>query len=149
MLPPPIVHRFTLEGESYCLSGWTRGAERRIHAQYALALGPAASTLDAIDGGNLYDEAVAAECLTEAPDYWWDTVPPAPGSNGTPRRVITCDRIPPALWRAFRAEVAQFLRLLFPGPAADAAPGAPAGAADPVPVASTEVVATGLRGRAE
>jgi hypothetical protein len=149
MLPPPLEHRFTLEGETYCLTGWTRGGERRIHAQYALALGPQPATLEAIDGGSLYDEAVAAECLREAPDYWWTQAPPAAGSNGLPQRVFNCDRIPAGLWRDFREEVAKFLAKIFQRPTPDVRADAPAGAGDPPAMAAPEALAPGLRGRAE
>jgi hypothetical protein len=145
----PIEHRFTLEGDAYCLKEWTRGQERRMRAGYALAISAGPQTLEEIDGIDLWAEAVARECLTEAPPLWWETLPAVAGDNGTPRRLITTEQIPRALWEAFRGEVNRFLEAIFPAPAALAA--SPAGPGPDLQgvVESPETVPAVFRGRAE
>jgi hypothetical protein len=149
MLPSPIEHRFVIEGEAYRLVEWTRGGERRLRAEYAIALAPAMAALDAIDGANLYAEAVARECLKEAPEVFWESRPATAGINGTPTRVVTLEHVPRALWERFRAEVDVFIGKIFPAlsPEPPAAP--PAGPGEPVAVAAPETVSPVLRGRAE
>jgi len=149
MLPPPIEHRFVLDGEPYLLREWDRGGERRLRADYAMAIAAAPTVLESIDGANLYAEAVARECLKEAPDLFWETLPPAAGSNGTPRRVVTLEHVPRALWEQFRQGVDQFLGKIFPPLSTELGP---APAPDPGPalgVAPLETVSPMLRGRAE
>jgi hypothetical protein len=150
MIPPtPYEHRFTLDGDTYCLVGWTRGADRRIRSEYAMAIAAAPQVLDAIDGADLYAEAVAHECLTEAPDLFWETRPAVPGVNGTPTRVVSLERVPLDLWERFREEVGTFVKVFRPGPTE--VPGvAPApGPGDADAVAALETVPPRLRGRAE
>jgi hypothetical protein len=148
MLPPPITRRFVLEGHPYCLVEWTRGGWRRIRTEQALAYAVVPGILEALDGANLFAEAVARECLKEAPALWWDEQP-AGMQNGTPRRVITFERIPHALWDAFYQEVDAFVAEVFRRPAApsDAAP--PAVPAEPTHLAPAETVPAVFRGRAE
>jgi hypothetical protein len=149
MLPPPIEHRFTIDHEPYLLLEWDRGGERRIKADYAMAIAAAPSVLEAIDGANLYAEAVARECLREAPALFWETRPAAATQNGTPTRVVSVEHIPRALWERFRTEVDAFLAQIFPPlPAAPVAAPDP-GPADAVPVAAAETVPAMFRGRAE
>ena len=61
MLPTPIEHRFLIDGDPYLLVEWTRGGERRIRAEYAMAIAAAPGVIDTLDGANLYAEAVARE----------------------------------------------------------------------------------------
>jgi hypothetical protein len=149
MLPPPIEHRCTIDHETYVLLEWDRGGERRIKADYAMAIAAAPSVLEAIDGANLYAEAVARECLREAPDVFWELRPAAASQNGTPKRVVTLEHIPRALWELFRKEVDAFLAQIFP--ALPAAPGAAPdpGPADALSVAAPQTVSAVFRGRAE
>jgi hypothetical protein len=149
MLPKPIEYEFEIDHEHYRLVEWDRGAERRIRADYALAIAAAPQVMQSMDGANLYAEAVARECLRDAPEIFWDTLPALAGHNGTTRRVVTLEHIPRALWELFREEVDRFLALIFPPlPTTVAAP-SPAGPDDPVPVASAETVPPLFRGRAE
>lgn len=147
--PTRREHRFTLEGQSYCLVGWTRGADRRIRAEYAMAIAAAPAVLDVIDGQDLYAEAVARECLTEAPEIFWEMRPAAADQNGTATRVPTFDAIPLDLWEAFRTEVQTFIALFRPTTPAvtPLAPDAGEGGSDAV--APPETVSPRLRGRAE
>lgn len=148
MFPARREHRFTLDGEPYCLVGWTRGADRRIRAEYAVGIAAAPAVLDAVDGADLYAEAVARECLTEAPEIFWETRPAAAGQNGMPSRVATFDNVPLALWDAFRKEVETFVALFRPAPAADVALVADAGEAGPDAVAVAQTVPARPVGRA-
>lgn len=149
MIPAPIEHRFTLEGESYLLREYQRAGQRRIRAEYAQALAVAPQVLDAIDGLSLWAEAIARECLVEAPDLWWTDVPAHAQQNGQPKRVITTDRIPQQLWNAFVKEVNSFEELMFPPDPAVV----PAAVADSPreshDVAPPQTVPAPLRGRAE
>jgi hypothetical protein len=150
MLPQPIDYTFDIDGQHYRLVDWDRGGERRIRADYALAISAVPTVLETIDGASLYAEAVARECLREAPDVFWDPVPVTEArSNGTPRRVVNVDRVPRALWQAFREEVDRFLGQLFPSVQPAVAPVPPEREADPAPVAPLETVPAVFRGRAE
>lgn len=149
MLPAPIEHRFIIDGEPYLLVEWTRGGERKIKIDYAISLTPAPTVLESIDGANLYAEAVARECLKEAPAIFWETRPAVAGANGTPSRVVTLDQIPRRLWDQFRTEVDMFLQKLFPPTNADLDVASGASPAEPVSVAAAETVSPVLRGRAE
>lgn len=149
MLPSPIEHRFQIDHEPYCLVEWDRGGERKIRMEYAMAIAAAPSVIEAMDGINLYAEAVARVCLREAPDIFWETRPAVAGANGTPTSVVTFDHVPRALWEAFRKEVDAFLALIFP-----ALPAEPESASarrpDESPVlAAAQAVSPVLRGRAE
>jgi hypothetical protein len=149
MLPAPLEHRFTLDGEPYHLVEWTRGQERRIRAWYIEAIAPNPAMLENLDGADLYVEAVARECLREAPGVWWQDVPAPAGQNGTPGKVFTTERVPRALWVAFRKEADLFLGLLFPdAPAVLDRPDA-GRRTEPDAVAPLEVVPAVFRGRAE
>ena len=148
--PQPYEHRFVLDGDSYLLVGWTRGGDRRINAAYALAIAAVPGLmLDAVDGNNLYTEAVARECLKEAPDLFWESVPPPAGTNGTATRVVTFEQVPIQLWERFRKEVDAFVAHFRPVPAS--VPGlAPAsGAGEPDAVAALETVPPRFSGRAQ
>jgi hypothetical protein len=148
--PHPYEHRFTLDGEPYRLVGWTRGGDRRINADYALALSTVPGlVLDAVDGGNLYAEAVSRECLTEAPDLFWESKPPAPGTNGTVTRVATFDQVPIQLWERFRTEVNAFVAQFRPVPGAVPGVAPDPGTAEPDAVAALDAVPPRLSGRAE
>lgn len=151
MSRPPLEHRFVIDGDPYCLVEYTtRGGERRIQEAFALRLAKAPSVIDALDGANLYAEAVAQECLKQAPESCWrlrttDDVP----NHWDARRVVSLDQYPLEHWAAFRREVDAFLaslpRLLPATPPSD--PGAlPADA--PV-VADPHEVPAVFRGRAE
>lgn len=149
MLPPPIEHVFAIDGHPYRLVEWTRGGERRIRLEYAMAIAAAPGVIDGMDGQSLYAEAVARECLVEAPDLFWQTQAPGASQNGTPRRVVTLEQVPRALWALFLVEVEAFLGKIFPSAPQDAVSSAPAGPGEPVAVATLEAVSPMLRGRAE
>ncbi|PWT77616.1 MAG: hypothetical protein C5B60_02380 [Chloroflexi bacterium] len=149
MLRAPIDYTFTIEGQRYRLVEWDRGGERRFRAEYALAIASAPDVLGGIDGQDLYTEAVARECLREAPDLFWTQRPPAAGSNGTLTRVPTFEHIPHALWEVFRQEVNTFLTQVFPPLPTTDPPAPPGGSADAVPVADAQAVPAVFRGRAE
>jgi hypothetical protein len=114
MLPVPLEHRFTINGDTYLLMEYTRGGERRLRQEYSMAIALAPGVIEAMDGADLYAEALARECLKEAPAIWWEEQPAQAGRNGTPARVITCEHIPRAVWVEFRREADYFLGLLFP-----------------------------------
>jgi hypothetical protein len=149
MLPAPIEHRFVIEGESYLLVEWTRGGEKRIRAEYAMAIAAAPTVIEAMDGADLYAEAVARECLKEAPPIFWQSLPTQASGNGAPRATITLDQVPRGLWEAFRREVDAFLGKIFPAVPAEPAPDYAAGAAESVAVEIAEAVPTVFRGRAQ
>lgn len=149
MLPKLIEHTFTLDGESYRLVEWDRGGERRLKAEYAMAIAPAPGVLENIDGGNLYAEAVARECLKEAPDIFWTTRPAQAGQNGTPSRVVSLEHVPRALWEQFRAEVDRFLGLIFPAAAAELVTDLERRPSEPQRLETVENLPTVFQGRAE
>lgn len=149
MVSAPIEHSFVIDGERYVLREWTRGGERRMRADYAIAISAAPQTLESLDGVDLWVEAVARECLIEAPALWWETLPVQTTQNGTPRRVVSTEHIPRAVWEAFRREVNHFLETIFPSPAATPEPASAPGAGLPDVVASPQAVPALLRGRAE
>src|SRR5215831_6598672 len=149
MLPSPIEHVFAIDGDHYRLVEWDRGGERRLRADYAMAIAAAPQVLEALDGADLYAEAVARECLKEAPDVFWEPLPAAASQNGTPRRVITLEHIPRALWGQFRGEVDAFLGKIFPSLPATPEPLPAPGPDDARAVAAPQTVSPGLRGRAE
>lgn len=168
MLPPEIDHHFTIDGEAYWLHEWSRAGLHRMRASWALDIAgnipalPGGSTLtplewsqhlsnviQAIDGADLWIEAVARECLKEAPPQWWDTLPGPAQSNGTVRRVVTFERISPPLWEAFSAEVNVFLTKQFRQPGTNPGAASQAGAAEPERLAPAQAVSPMLRGRAE
>jgi len=148
MLPKPVEYRFSLDNASYVLVEWDRGGEKRIRADYAMAIAAAPAVMESIDGADLYAEAVARECLREAPDIFWEIVPPMDARNGSSRRVVNLNHIPRALWQLFREEIDRFLGQIFPPLRAtiDAASGASAPESDPV--APAQAVSPLLRGRA-
>jgi hypothetical protein len=149
MLPPPMTHEWTMEGERYKLVEWTRGGEKRLRAEYAMAIAAAPAAIEAVDGQDLYLEAVARECLKEAPDVFWDTRPAQAQTNGTPLRVVTFEQVPRALWALFVVEVNAFLGKIFPAAAAEPQSVPSAGAATADSVAALETVSALPRGRAE
>jgi hypothetical protein len=149
LLPKPIEHRFTLDGEAYLLVEWTRGGERRFKTDYALAISQAPGVIEAMDGANLYAEAVARECLKEAPDLFWEPSSANATQNGATARRVTLEAVPRALWEAFRKEVDVFLGLIFPATPADAEAASGAGPDQSVAVAPAEAVSPVFRGRAE
>jgi hypothetical protein len=149
MLPKPIEYRFTIDDESYLLVEWNRGGERRLRADYALAIAAAPDLLESIDGANLYAEAVARECLKEAPPVFWQELPAPAAHNGTPRPVVSLEHIPRRLWEQFRKEVNAFLLLLFPTEPAALVTSLAGGAGDQNRLAPPENVPAVFRGRAE
>jgi hypothetical protein len=105
--------------------------------------------LETLDGQDLYAEAVARECLREAPELFWETRPAPGGANGASVRVPTFDQVPRRLWDQFREGVQAFLALIFPAVPATLEP-----LLEPVPgdagaVAPAQALPAGLRGRAE
>jgi hypothetical protein len=149
MLPAPIEHRFVIDGEPYVLVEWDRGQERRIRLDYAMAIAAAPTVIEPLDGNNLYAEAIARECLKEAPAIFWDLRPPAPGTNGTPVRVVSLEHVPRGLWEEFRKELDAFLARIFPAVSPEPGPATPAGPDEPPAMALAQTVPAVLRGRAE
>jgi hypothetical protein len=168
---PPLEHRYTLEGQPYCLREALFEGQRRIAQRYALsltlatpttdpvtgqplAIGDAqwaaySRTLEQVDGGNLYAKAVLQECLVEAPDFWWQVVPALPGSNGAATRTLTFAQITPGLWLAQRQEVEAFLQATFRADQPDDAPASGGGPQEPALVAGADPLPPVFRGRAE
>jgi len=149
MLPAPIEHRFRIDGEPYLLVQWDRGGDRRMKAEFAIAIAPAPGVIDTLDGQNLWREAVARECLREAPDLFWDARPAAATQNGLPYRVVSLDKIPMALWDLFAKEVDAFLALIFPAAPAESGGTPTPGDADALAVAGAQALPSVFRGRAE
>jgi hypothetical protein len=176
MLPTPLEHSYTLDGERYTLREAVMfEGQSRIQQYYALALAlmpgalhpetglpiatqeplwSAAATaysraLENISGATCYAKAVTQECLVEAPDLWWVPQPVTPGMNGTVRRVVTFKNVTAALWTQHFREVNTFLEAIFRGQAETSAPVAPGGAAEPDAVAPAQALTPVLRGRAE
>ena len=147
--PPPYEHRFRLDDEPYLLVGWSRAADRRIRADYAMGIAAAPAVLDVLDGADLYAECVARECLKEAPEFFWEMRPAAAGTNGQPTRVFTVEHVPLDLWERFRKEVDAFVGHFRPAPASVTPLAPDAGASEPDAVAVAEAVPPRLRGRAE
>ncbi len=122
----------------------TRAAERMGALARQLSL-----ILEALDGQDLYAEAVARECLREAPEVFW-TLRPAPGgANGQTVRVPTFEEVPRRLWDQFREGVNAFLALIFPAVPATAESVLTTGPGEPYAVATPEALSPVLRGRAE
>lgn len=149
MLPAIVEHVFTIEGEHYRLVEWDYGGEARIKLDYALAIAPAPTTLEAINGSSLYAAAVARECLKEAPEHFWSPRPAQAPLNGTPTRVITLEHCPRALWELLRKEIDAFLGKIFRELPAEPEHAGAAGPADAVGVAPLEAFPALPRGRAE
>jgi hypothetical protein len=125
MLPQPLRHRFTIDGELYCLEEYTRGGERRIQQQYAMSLsltGTTPAVMQTLDGDNLYLEAVARECLREAPAIFWEDLSSTGAQNGATMRGVTFEQVPHSLWVRFAKEVEAFLASLFQRTRQDLAP---------------------------
>ena len=149
MVPKPLDYRFRIDDDTYLLVQPTRGGDRRIRQQFALAIAAAPAVIDSMDGENLMVEAIAQECLKEAPPYFWQELPATASSNGQPRQVVNCDGVPLAVWELFRTEVLAFRAQCFPGYAAESPPVDAAGAEPAAGVATVETLPAILRGRAE
>src|SRR5215831_7881043 len=136
MPPAPMEHRYTIDGEAYCLREATMyEGQQRIQQYYALALtlqpgllhpdtgqpllptealwGSYRHALEATNGNALYVKAVIQECLVEAPDFWWVPQPVQPALNGTTRRVVTFKDVPWRIWQQQFREVNVFLDAIF------------------------------------
>ena len=172
MPPPPIEHRYSIEGQPYLLREATMfDGQQRIQQYYALALTlqpgllhpdtgqPLAATealwgsyrqaLETTNGNALYAKAVTQECLVEAPDFWWAAQPVQPGLTGTTRRVVTFKEVTGAVWQQHFQEVNTFLEAIFRAQPPTAAPAPPAGGDEPPVVAGAETLPAVFRGRAE
>lgn len=172
MPPPPIEHRYSIEGAAYCLREATMyEGQQRIQQYYALALtlqpglihpdtgaplpygealwGSYRHALEATHGNDLYAKAVTQECLVEAPEFWWAPQPVQPGLNGTTRRVVTFKEVSASVWRQQFREVNLFLEAIFRAQQDPIAPAPPGGAAEPPVVAPVETFSPVFRGRAE
>ena len=93
---PPIEHKKFGEHHEYTVKRYTRGGERRIMQGLALALASDSvqpGLLQALDGDSRYWEEVLKECLVDAPDYWWEAVPPPAGGNGASARRVTFEYV--------------------------------------------------------
>lgn len=111
MFPSP-AHRFLVDGHQFHFRKPSRAGERRIRLQTALALslqGVSPGLLEALDGDNLYMEAMLVEGLTEAPAHWWETAPMVPQANGTPTRALSFEQVDPDEFAAVCQEVRTFL----------------------------------------
>ena len=112
MLPPVKTHRFEIDGESYELTEYTRGGQRRIAQHYARAYNQPVVNADILrqtDGDALYVEAVLSECLTDAPERFWGAPVAMPSLNGRPRRQLLLDDMPVRLFEAIYVEVSNWL----------------------------------------
>jgi hypothetical protein len=107
------------------------------------------SLIEVLDGDNLWVEAIARECLTEAPDIFWDAPAPASGANGMSTKRVKLDTIPRALWHQFRREVLVFRDQIFRQEQAESLAADTGRAADQGGVAPAEAVPPVFRGRAE
>lgn len=111
MLRTPHTHTFTIEGDTFTLTEYqTRGSEARIQATYAESINSAPLAKEMYDGGNLWVEAVAKECLSQAPAWCWrDRMQGEVPSRFDPLRLITLEAFPRRTWPLFRKEVNAFL----------------------------------------
>jgi hypothetical protein len=172
MPPPPLEHRYLIDGQSYLLREATMfDGQQRIQQYYALALtlqpgllhpdtgqplvynealwGAYRQALEATNGNALYAKAITQECLVEAPDFWWAAQPVAPGVNGTVRRVVTFKDVSLTVWQRHFQEVNTFLEAIFRAQAPVDAAASPARPDEPPVVAAAEALPPVLRGRAE
>jgi hypothetical protein len=152
---PPIEHAFTIQGDSYVLTECGRGGQERYRREFALAIAAAPDILDRLDGINLYAQAVARQCLRQAPEAFWrmDVTPAArktAAAEGELWRLVSFEAAPLDVWEQFRKEVDAFIARLpqplpeTPEPAPSAMP------TEPVGVALVEdVPAAVFRGRAQ
>lgn len=147
MVPAAAQHRFGSQQE-YTVQRYTRGGERRIMQAYALDLsleGVLPGLLQALDGDARYWEAVLKECLIEAPEHWWEAVPPGPSRNGSPSRTLSFEAVPVEEFTDVSKEVQTWFDS-FRRPAPSTGTGA--GQGDPAPLADPEAVSASFRGRA-
>jgi hypothetical protein len=151
MLKPPYTYTFRIDGDTFTLTEYqTRGSEARIQLLYAQALNPAPLPLSMHDGGNLWVEAVAKECLSQAPAWCWrDRFPDEAGSRFDPNRVVTLEEFPRLSWPIFRKEVNAFLADLPQVIQPDHTPTPRSVSRDADPLDAFETVPALLRGRAE
>ena len=156
MIPEPRSHRFVIDANHYTLREYTRAGERRINQRYALALslnGTTPGLMQTLDGDNLYIEAVAMECLTEAPDFWWEYMPAPPATpatpNGSRQRTVTFEQVPPLIWKAFCKEAEAFLASLFPVAPTTLERPSDARPEESDRLAAAQTVSPGFLGRAE
>jgi hypothetical protein len=148
-MQPPLMHRFTIDGEPFCLVEYNHAEERLIQAKYAQLIAPA-PLLDYLFADDLYAEATAAVCVKEAPAWCWQTVPPGQPVNGTPTRVFDISQSPRTFWPKLRAEIDVFRGLLrdsVPAPRGDVAASEP-GSSEPDVLASPQTVSPAFRGHA-
>jgi hypothetical protein len=146
MLPPRPQHEFVVNSHRFVAVRYTRGGERRIRQQHALSLsllGVMPDVLAALDGDNLYQEALLHEVLTEAPRHWWEEAPATPGTNGTPKRVLSFEQVDPDEFRAVAVEVTHFLTSFRADQPASAPP---AGPTDASGLADAQAVPAPFRG---
>lgn len=151
MLPAPLTHTFQVDGETFTLTEYqTRGSEARIQATYAQALNPAPLPIEMYDGNNLWVEAIAKECLSQAPAWCWrDRLAGEAPSRFDPLRVVTLEAFSRFTWPQFRKEVNAFLADLRPSLPADDAPALNGVPTDTPSVDAPQAVPALLRGRAE
>jgi hypothetical protein len=151
MLKDPMTRTFQIAGELFTLTEYqTRGSEARIQVTFAQALNPAPVALDMYDGSNLWIEAVAKECLSDAPAWCWRQ---RQGSDAPSRfdaqRVITLEAFDRLTWPLFRKEVNAFLADLPQPLQPDEPPAAVRVPPDADSVATAETLPAVFRGRAE
>jgi hypothetical protein len=153
MLRAPIEHQFSIDGESYILRESGRGGQERYRREFALALAAAPDILDRIDGVNLYAQAVARQCLRQAPACFWRMdVTSAVRAAAAPDRLwelVSFEQVGLEVWEHFRKEVDAFVAQL-PQPLPDESQPAPPGLPtheDAVAVA--EAVPPAFRGHAQ
>jgi hypothetical protein len=152
---PPIDHAFTIQGDAYLLTECGRGGQERYRREFALAIAAAPDILNGLDGINLSAQAVARQCLRQAPEAFWRTdITPAARKTaaveGTLWQLVSFEAVPLDVWEQFRKEVDTFLVRL-PQPLPDVPEPAPAPVPrEPVRVAAPEDVSAAVfRGRAQ
>jgi hypothetical protein len=152
---PPIEHAFTIQGDAYVLTECGRGGQERYKREFGLAIAAAPDILDRLDGVNLFAQAVARQCLRQAPEAFWrtDSTPAArktAAAEGELWRLVSFEAVPLDVWEQFRKEVDALVARL-PQPLPDVPEPSPAPVStEPVGVAAPEdVPAAVFRGRAQ
>lgn len=149
-MKPPLSHRFTIDGEDFCLVEYNHEEDRQIQIRYAQLIGQAPFVLDALFYDDLHAEAEAMVCLKEAPAWCWQTQPPEQAVNGAPTRVLDIRKSHRTFWPKLKKEIDVFRGLLRDAES-DAAPDAPTPGAvprEPDAVAGAPAIPAPFRGQA-
>lgn len=154
MLPDIVDHHFTIQGAPYQLLECGRGGQERYRREFALAIAAAPGILDSVDGINLLAQAVARQCLRQAPEVFWKSdvtiaEKKAAQANGHLWELVTFEDVPLTVWEEFRQQV-DFFMVRLPQPRQPDTPAASEpGTADTDPVETPEAVPAVFRGRAQ